>query len=188
MTENKMHKYVDAGMGPQDGAWRAQYLLCPYCHEILEKNSKTKECTCGNISIDGSMLRIFVLVDEKEIPTFDLAPEGAQSYLTIDQIRANNYKTILTPIETKIRKIFIRNTSELIVLEDYYTFSKESNLYLVNLKHPKKVHFLELQSSKDYYVSANYFGQTYVEATSFDCVKCTIDLKSRKIIDSVFVK
>jgi hypothetical protein len=47
------------GTGPIDGAWRAPYLRCPSCEDLVEK-SGYNACHCGAIAIDGDACRVIV--------------------------------------------------------------------------------------------------------------------------------
>ena len=50
---------VCIGSGPIDGAWRAPYLKCPACGDLVEK-SGFERCRCGAVSIDGDACRVIV--------------------------------------------------------------------------------------------------------------------------------
>ena len=56
--------------GPTSNGWEGDYLECPLCKSMLEKNGN-HGCDCGNIFIDGDMLRI-VIEDhnEKSVDTY----------------------------------------------------------------------------------------------------------------------
>jgi hypothetical protein len=61
---------VHIGTGPIDGAWRAPYLECPACRELVEKASFDR-CRCGAVQVDGDALRVIVRgVDEAEVAQY----------------------------------------------------------------------------------------------------------------------
>ncbi len=53
------HPLVYAGKGPTDGAWRAPFLLCPRCFELMSKD-QSGACHCGAIEVDRDAFRITV--------------------------------------------------------------------------------------------------------------------------------
>jgi hypothetical protein len=62
------------GTGPIDGAWRAPYLKCPACGDLVEKAGHDR-CRCGAVAIDGDACRVIVRgVDEADVGQY--APPG----------------------------------------------------------------------------------------------------------------
>ena len=55
------------GKGPIDGARRGHFLKCSSCGDLVEK-AGFNSCSCGNISMDGDMLRFIIEnVPESEV-------------------------------------------------------------------------------------------------------------------------
>ncbi len=65
--------------GPNEGAWRGNYLKCPLCGYFVLKGAGYDECTCGNISIDSDMLRVSVRqTPESEVDVYDATRRSAK--------------------------------------------------------------------------------------------------------------
>lgn len=53
--------------GPEQGAWRGQFLKCPGCGDFVQKKGYGS-CSCGTIAVDGEALRVTIKnVSEAEV-------------------------------------------------------------------------------------------------------------------------
>lgn len=58
--------------GPRKGAWHGNYLKCPLCQEFVLKGGGNHGCRCGNLFVDGDMLRVSVVqTPETQVEVYD---------------------------------------------------------------------------------------------------------------------
>lgn len=92
----------------------------------------------------------------------------------------------IKPISTNIRQL-IKTDNKFIILEDYYKFEKESNMYC--LQDNKIIWFAELPSPEDFYSNEILFlGNNVIKSGTWSGFSVEIDVDTGKILNKSFTK
>ncbi len=94
----------------------------------------------------------------------------------------------MKPISTSIHQIKELSNGSIIILENYYKFKGESNLYCIDKESQKVIWFAELPMPNDFYSNDFSINNSEITISSFNGITVKIDCNTGKITDKTLSK
>lgn len=92
------------------------------------------------------------------------------------------------PRSTSIRQIKDLTNGRVIVLENYYKYAGESNLYCIDKQSQQVIWFSELPMPNDFYVNDFLINNSEITIASFGGITVKIDCNTGKITNKTWSK
>jgi outer membrane protein assembly factor BamB len=89
-------------------------------------------------------------------------------------------------ISTSMIQVKNLNNGRIIILENYYTFIGESNLYCIDKKSQQVIWFSELPMPNDLYSNKFSINNSEITISSYNGITVKIDCNTGKIKDEIF--
>jgi outer membrane protein assembly factor BamB len=97
-----------------------------------------------------------------------------------------NYNQIMKAISTSMIQVKNLNNGRIIILENYYKFIGESNLYCIDKKSQQVIWFSELPMPNDLYSNKFSINNSEITISSYNGITVKIDCNTGKIKDEIF--
>ncbi len=95
---------------------------------------------------------------------------------------------MIKPLSTSICQKKDLSNGSIIILENYYKFIGESNLYCIDKKSQQVIWFAELPMPNDFYANDFSINNSEITIASFGGITVKIDCNTGKITNAILTK